>query len=166
MTVPSGCKRNTPNKKAKDLKGNPSQRGSSFCFFSFVSGFLFVLFCSVFHSSGRFRGSVVAPCMPSPDPVSAWLWAWLLLSFVPEREMHTLSSIRVMKSPPLAWFPPLSSSCCLGTCVVQHCYHNCVTVIPATTVTCSHTHPQIPSTATLFDRRLAAGDMTQVINRT
>lgn len=66
MTVPSGCERNTQNEKAKDPRGNPSQRGLSFCFFLFVSGFLFVLFCFVFHSYERFRGSVVEPCMPSP----------------------------------------------------------------------------------------------------
>lgn len=30
----------------------------------------------------------------------------------------------------------------LSRCVVQHCYHDHVSVIPATTATCSHTPPE------------------------
>lgn len=109
---------------------------------------------------------MVESCMPFPQILSLHGFRHGFFSFMPEREIQTFISVKVMKSPPLAWFAPLLSLCCVGTCVVQHCYHDCVIVIPAPTMTCSYTHPWIQSAATSFDRRCTAGDMAQVINRT
>lgn len=77
--------------------------------------------------------------MPSPRSCLCMASAWLL-SFVPERETKTFIYVKVMKSPTPASCPPLLSLCRLG--LVQHCYHDCVIVIPATTGTCFHTRPE------------------------
>lgn len=126
--MPSGCKSNTQNKKMKDLKGNPSRRGLSFCLFLFVLGFSFVLFCFVFHCWPC--GGLVAACMPSPGSVLHGFRHGFFPSCL--RRITVLSTWKWWNHP--LWCRlPLVVVCCRGTCVVSSwrcychsCHYNCL----------------------------------------